>query len=168
MPAGWKMILAPHEIDAKHLAEIKKLFETQTAFYSQLDQDNELVHLQKKILVIDNIGMLSDIFRYGEIAYIGGGFQKGGIHNTLEPAVFGLPVIFGTVYEKFVEAKILVAKGFAFPINDADEFRSILKELVNDETERHNKSGTLKKFVESQVGATKQILHSLKSSGYLK
>lgn len=171
LPEDWKMVVAPHEIDAKHLAEIERLLGNDAAFYSRLMEDNAMnrsLTVGGRVLVIDNIGMLSSIFRYGEIAYIGGGFQKGGIHNTLEPAVFGLPVLFGPIYEKFVEARELVQRGFAFPVNNAEECRHILSELISNEKDRITKSEALKQFVQSQIGATESILHSLVSNSYLK
>ena len=105
LPDDWKLIIAPHEIDEAHIQSIQSLFINENVLYSSLIKNEN--SFDKKVLIIDNIGLLSSLFAYGEIAFIGGGFQKGGIHNVLEPAVFGFPVIFGPVFEKFVEAKKL-------------------------------------------------------------
>lgn len=172
LPEDWKIVIAPHEIDAKHLKEIEHLFGSDAAFYSRITNSDTPKDISPdggcRLLVIDNIGMLSSLFRYGDIAYIGGGFQKGGIHNTLEPAVFGLPILFGLTYEKFVEARELVKRGFAFPVGNAEECRNILHQLISNEKERMAKSDALKHFVQFQVGATQNIIHSLVSNSYLK
>jgi 3-deoxy-D-manno-octulosonic-acid transferase len=172
LPDDWKIVVAPHEIDAKHLKEIEHLFGSDAVFYSRITNADTPKGISLagdcRLVVIDNIGMLSSLFRYCDIAYIGGGFQKGGIHNTLEPAVFGLPIVFGPVYEKFVEAKALVQKGFAFPIQNVEECQGVLSELINDEKKRDDKAEALQEFVRSQVGATGKILDLLTSSGYLK
>jgi 3-deoxy-D-manno-octulosonic-acid transferase len=172
LPDDWKILVAPHEIDAKHLKEIEHLFGSDAVFYSRITHADTPKEISPpggcRLLVIDNIGMLSSLFRYGDIAYIGGGFQKGGIHNTLEPAVFGLPVLFGPTYEKFVEATELVKRGFAFPVRNPEECRNILHALISNEKERMAKSDALRQFVQSQVGATQNILHSLVSNSYLK
>lgn len=164
MPANWKVILAPHEIDQGHIEEIRHLFGGQVVLYSQLTEKMDA--RGKEVLIIDNIGMLSSIFKYGSIAYIGGGFQKGGIHNTLEPAVFGLPVLFGPVYEKFVEARQLVDNGFAYPVQNAAECATILRDLASDERRLHNMHRDIQAYTQQHVGATGKIVAVL-SGKYL-
>jgi len=153
----WKFIVAPHEISKAHLEEIKSLLPA-AVFYSQLSQANEsekAVLNTKQILVIDNIGMLSALYQYGKIAYIGGGFGVG-IHNTLEAAAFGLPVIFGPNYQKFQEAKDLIAKGAALSINDGTELSNAFR------TFRDNDAGAIAaRYVKEKTGATAQILAKL-------
>ena len=153
-PINWKMIIAPHEIHPGHLEFINKLFGEEMIFYSQVESESNLV--SKKILVIDNIGMLSDLYSYGNIAFVGGGFQKSGIHNILEPAIFGLPVIFGPFYQKFVEAGELKEAGFAFPIHNAGECKQILKKLINDENDLQQ----LRKSFSSLISFLRICLHS--------
>lgn len=155
-PQNWKLLLAPHEIDAKHLHELATLFGEEAVFYSQLQPQQK-----NQVLIIDNIGMLSSLYRYGDIAYIGGGFQKGGIHNTLEPAVFGLPVIFGPVYKKFIEATLLVENGFAFSVKNYEELNQTLTQLMENSETRVYQSQQLKKFVAQQCGATDKIMQIL-------
>jgi len=105
-----KWIIAPHEIGEAHISKIEKLLQKNVIRYSEAD--NNTVHTYK-VLIIDNIGILSSAYRYGDIAVIGGGFGKG-IHNVLEPASWGLPVLFGPVHLKFREALELIAEGGAF------------------------------------------------------
>ncbi|MEO6832262.1 MAG: glycosyltransferase N-terminal domain-containing protein, partial [Chitinophagaceae bacterium] len=151
-PENWKLILAPHEINSGHLHSIKNLFGKDCISYSEFERSTDA-----KVLIIDNIGMLSSLYRYGEIACIGGGFDQGGIHNILEPAVFGLPVIFGPAFEKFSEAREMVAAGFAFPVNDAESYSRTIKKLMVDGL-REPLQGQIKQFVLSKTGATQKIL----------
>jgi 3-deoxy-D-manno-octulosonic-acid transferase len=114
------------------------------------------------------MGMLSRLFAYGDIAFIGGGFQKGGIHNILEPAVFGLPIIFGPVYEKFVEAKKMVSLHYVFPVNNAAESSLILKKLISDEAYRRNLNISIKAFMQEHTGATGAIMNRIRMEEWLK
>jgi 3-deoxy-D-manno-octulosonic-acid transferase len=153
LPEDWKLVIAPHEIDKTHLESIKALFGQQCVFYSGFQTD-----MKARVLVIDNIGMLSSLYCYGEIACIGGGFNRSGIHNVLEPAVFGLPVIMGPEYEKFSEAVALVKKGFAFSVNDAAEYSRVLQDLITDNEGRHALQELIKTYVQEHTGATAKIL----------
>jgi 3-deoxy-D-manno-octulosonic-acid transferase len=156
IPENWKMIIAPHEVDAGHIRKIQQLFGNEAILFSELDA--ETTGADKRILVINNIGVLSRLFAYGDIAFIGGGFKKGGIHNILEPAVFGLPVIFGPVYEKFVEARKLVQLQLVFPVADANACGLILNKLVSDEQYRAKISRSLTAFMKDHTGATQAIM----------
>jgi 3-deoxy-D-manno-octulosonic-acid transferase len=163
LPGDWKLIIAPHEIDKEHLNKIEELFKGDTVFYSQFrDSDSS-----KKILVIDNIGMLSSLYNYGEVAFIGGGFSKGGIHNILEPAVFGLPVIMGPVYNKFVEANAFVKSGYAFPINDKNEAHEVLYKLIKDTSARKQLQEAIKAHMTESIGATDKIMTYIKQKNLL-
>jgi 3-deoxy-D-manno-octulosonic-acid transferase len=161
----WKLIIAPHEIDEAHIQSIQSLFSNETVLYSSLINDNK--DYEKKVLIIDNIGLLSNLFAYGEIAFIGGGFQKGGIHNVLEPAVFGLPVIIGPVYEKFVEAKKLVDLQLAFAVNNEDECKTILQRLISDNDYRSHIHFSLIKFMQENIGATNAIIQLIEKEKWL-
>ena len=112
-------------------------------------------------IIIDSIGILSALYQYGDIAYIGGGFGAG-IHNTLEAAAFGLPVIFGPNYEKFKEAKDLVSQELGFSIKDAVELKNTFSFLAGDETRRQNISEKIKEYVKGNTGATGMIMDYLK------
>lgn len=160
LPESWKLIIAPHEVDEAHIKTIQQRFGVMACRFSAFKED-ETNHL-KKVLIIDNIGMLSSLYAYGTVAYVGGGFQKGGIHNILEPAVFGLPVIFGPVYEKFVEAVQLVSLQYAFPVKDVDDCAQIINKFVLDTNYRNQIHEQLKSFMQQSIGATKTI------EGYLK
>ncbi len=149
----FKCILAPHEIHPSHLEGIKKLF-PKSVLYS------EFIHnpsLQPQILIIDNFGMLSRIYQYATICYIGGGFNKSGIHNTLEAAVYGKPVLFGPQYKKFREARDLVANGAAFSVSNAEELQSVVEDLINRDVV--NRSGSAaSRYVKDHQGATSKIV----------
>ena len=159
IPNNWKIIIAPHEINEHRLDFIRRLFNNNILFFSQI-KNGETID-DKKILVIDNIGMLSSLYSYGDVAYVGGGFQKGGIHNVLEPAVFGLPVIFGPHYKKFVEAVDLKEKRFAYLIEGADDLKEILPKLIKMEKE------PLQNYIKSKTGATDSIVHFIRQNGWL-
>jgi 3-deoxy-D-manno-octulosonic-acid transferase len=113
------------------------------------------------VLIIDNIGMLSSLYQYGDIAYIGGGFGVG-IHNTLEATAFGLPVIFGPNYQRFKEARDLVSRELGFSIKDIIELKAAFSFLSEDVTRRENISKTIKEYVKEHTGATEVIMASIK------
>lgn len=144
----WKFIIAPHEIDKAHIDEIVKLIPTAIRYSELSDQS-----MNSQILIIDNIGILSSVYQYGEIAYIGGGFGVG-IHNTLEAAAFGIPVIFGPKYDKFQEAKDLISIGAASSIGTAEELFKAFNKLATNKT-----AGEIaKNYVNSKTGSTDQII----------
>ena len=104
--------------------------------------------------------MLSSIYKYGNIAYIGGGFGAG-IHNTLEPIAFGLPVIFGPKYQKFEEARFLVKKGGGFSVKNADELKSVIQQLLSPDLYQ-KASYTAKSYIEENKGASQMIVQKIK------
>lgn len=148
-----KVIIAPHEIHEEHLNELNQLF-PQAIRYSQLTTHNSPSH----ILIIDNIGMLSRLFHYATIAYVGGGFDKG-IHNTLEAAVYGKPVIFGPNYKKFKEAIGLIETGGAISISSPEELSTQLINLMTDQKMLNEVSKRSSDFVQQNRGATEKILN---------
>jgi len=148
----WKFIIAPHEIDESHLKEIENSLTVSSTRFSKANPINTTA---ARVLIIDNIGMLSSLYKYGTVAYIGGGFGKG-IHNTLEPMAFGIPVIFGPNYQKFEEAKYLVGSGGGFSISNKSEFVKILREL--NETSFYNKASSISKnYILKNQGGTQKI-----------
>ncbi|MFW0716276.1 3-deoxy-D-manno-octulosonic acid transferase [Pedobacter sp. N23S346] len=147
----WKFIIAPHEIHDSHIESIEKQFPVGSLRFSAYTPS--IKHLPSNILIIDNIGMLSSLYQYGKVAYIGGGFGAG-IHNTLEAAAFGLPVIFGPKHDKFQEAKDLIAFGAAKTIVTEVELIKAFEELMGNE----NAANAAKKYVEDKKGATDQII----------
>jgi len=151
-----KLIVAPHEINPAHLKNIKQLFPS-SIFYS------EWTRLKVKpnniqVLIIDNVGMLAQLYQYASICYIGGGFNKSGIHNILEAAVYGKAIIFGPHYQKFGEAVGLIQKGGAFSIQNEIELKSILDTLFDDSTKLDKAENVAKNFVIEKSGATKMII----------
>jgi len=153
-----KLIIAPHEIDKKHLSEIEKMFKERVVFYSKTNENDNISDC--KVLIIDTIGLLSHIYKYGTIAYIGGGFGKG-IHNILEAATFGLPIVFGKNYKKFQEAKDLVSLQSAFSITSQEQFNEIINKLKEDRIFHKNASDNCKNYVEKSIGATDMIINKL-------
>ncbi|MGB3948516.1 MAG: glycosyltransferase N-terminal domain-containing protein [Bacteroidia bacterium] len=160
--SDYKLIIAPHEVTEKNIQSvIQKIKESnyspvKTLRYSQLNQQMDF---NAEVLIIDNVGMLSSLYQYGTLAFIGGGFGKG-IHNILEAATFGLPVVFGPNYQKFNEAKELIKKGGAFSVVNAPEFKKVIA-LLTDTDALQKASLVAKHYVESNAGATEKIVVSL-------
>ncbi|MFD0794266.1 3-deoxy-D-manno-octulosonic acid transferase [Mucilaginibacter litoreus] len=154
----WKFIIAPHEIpEDKIIGLINLLPQKTTVRYSQLATHNT----QPSTLIIDNIGMLSALYQYADVAYIGGGFGAG-IHNTLEAAAFGMPVIFGPEYSKFKEARDLVELKAAFSINNKQELNAIAEMLMCDDNVRHAAANLTRNYVEQNTGATEVIINYIR------
>jgi 3-deoxy-D-manno-octulosonic-acid transferase len=151
-----KFIIAPHEVDQENLDDVKKEFHN-SVFYSEL-LTGIIVPENINVLIIDNIGMLSKLYGYADIAYVGGGFNKDGIHNILEAAVYGKPVFFGPVYEKFAEARELVDRGGAFTINNALELEELLDKLFTNKAELERAGMIAGEYVYSKRGATKKVM----------
>ena len=152
-----KLIIATHEIHREHLLSIEAMLKRPSVRLSEAHEDDLA---DKDCLIIDSFGLLSSIYRYGQIAYIGGGFGAG-IHNTLEAAVYGMPVLFGPRYHKFKEAKDLIAVGGGFSITDDSSFRTKMDELLTDPTALETSGQAAGDFVKNSVGATDQILRQI-------
>ncbi len=155
----WKFIVAPHEVNTKRIMETETIFKNSVK-YSEIRSGGILE--DRQILIIDNIGILSSLYQYGSIAYIGGGFGVG-IHNTLEAAAFGIPVIFGPNYGKFMEARELIQAGAAFTIKDQEELNHCMEDLQNDDF-RIKSGNAAKQYVSANTGATKQILNYIEAN----
>lgn len=153
-PEDWKMIIAPHDISERHIRQIEQALPYPHQRYS--DAQKNSLNLESKALIINNIGLLSRIYQYGTIAYIGGGFGKG-IHNTLEPLTFGLPVIVGPKYQKFDEAVQMIAEGAMFSIHNKEELEDRFKKLQNEDL-RRNCAFLAKQFIKSSAGATQKTI----------
>ncbi len=149
---NYKWIIVPHEIGENHIKNILEKCKKKTARYSQAGTDISSCD----VLVIDCIGLLSSIYRYGKIAYIGGGFGAG-IHNTLEAAVYGIPVIFGPKYQKFNEAVNLIQTGGAFSIQNNKELKEVLDNLIQNPAIAEIAGQKALEYVNSQLGATDSI-----------
>ena len=159
----YKFIIAPHMVDKPHIASlVEKIKKGHVVLYSEADPDNVLY---AKVLIIDCIGILSNLYRYGKIAYIGGGFGSG-IHNILEAATYGMPVIFGPKYHKFTEAVELIEKGGAYCIHNENEFMQVVMDLITNNKQLREKSAIAREYVQNNIGATQIILKEI--SGYIK
>lgn len=158
----WKFIFAPHELSMEKINHLADLLPPDSCIkYSALpitEGGNN-----RQCLIIDNMGMLSSLYQYGAIAYIGGGFGVG-IHNTLEAAAFGIPVIFGPNYHKFNEAKALIALEAGFSISNEAELRTIIEKLTTDAAYYTASCQQAKQYVDTKKGATEKIVSFIKNS----
>ena len=148
----YKYLIAPHELDKERLQELKSRIPVTAHFYSELTAENAA---QTDVVIIDNFGMLATLYSYGEIAYVGGGFNAS-VHNILEAAVYGLPVVFGPNHHKAVEAKELMELKGAFRI---DGFESLKKTLVSLSAAETLKAASevSRQYVSSRLGGTEVI-----------
>lgn len=153
-----KVIIAPHEVNDKHISEIEALLSVPYQKYTELSEDN-LPKEDTQVIILDCIGVLAEAYKYGTVAYVGGGFGTG-LHNILEPAVFGLPVIFGPEFEKFPEAYDFIAAGIANSVMDEDEFIDAFYDFMNSE----EVNSLARTFVKSRIGATEIILNNIKKA----
>jgi 3-deoxy-D-manno-octulosonic-acid transferase len=159
-----KFIIAPHEIDKANLKDVKDEFPN-SIFYSELENGQNLA---ANVLIIDNIGMLSRLYKYATVTYVGGGYGADGVHNVLEAAVYGKPVVFGPVYEKFDEAAGLVNAGGGIPVDGGPvKLETVLNGLLNDEEERNERGEAAKKFVHENAGASKKIIQFIQEKRLL-
>ena len=171
-----KFIIAPHEIDLAHLQELQKLFH-HTVLYSALANreagegaspaTTDSIRAAN-VLVIDNIGMLSRLYKYGTITFVGGGFGDDGVHNVLEAAVYGKPVIFGPVYEKYIEAKELLEAGGGISVATALELEEVLNRLLENKEAYSTAAAASEHYVYSKRGATAKIMEYIKSGKLLE
>jgi len=153
-----KFIIAPHNIKAIDIQELKKTFTKNTVLYSEKEGKN-LENYQ--VFIIDTIGILTKIYSYASVAYVGGGYTKSGIHNILEPATFGIPIVIGPNYDKFKEAIDLVKLEACFKVDSIQKISVFLKKLYKDKSEREIAGEKAKNYVVSNLGATSKILNYL-------
>lgn len=150
-----KIILVPHEVNNHHIKAIQKLFPG-ALLYSQLKNDH--ANFKENVLVIDNVGILSKLYQYATIAYVGGGFTRDGIHNILEAAVFGRPVIFGPNHKKYREAKELIDHGGGVSVATDDELISVMQNLLSNNKPYQKACEASHHYIHSKKGATKKII----------
>lgn len=156
----YKIIIAPHETEVQHCRQILELFKNGAVLYSELSAENVK---EKEVLVIDNQGMLSSLYRYADIAIIGGGFGKG-IHNILEAATFGMPILFGPNYKKFQEANDLIQLGGASTFSNSNDLGNSIHELSTNAHALEERARITKQYIADNTGATEIILEYLKKS----
>jgi 3-deoxy-D-manno-octulosonic-acid transferase len=153
-----KMIIAPHEVDKTRINKILDSFShNKTLKFSEATPENIR---DKSVLIVDSIGLLSSLYRYGEITYVGGGFGKG-IHNILEPATFGLPVIFGPNHSKFREAIDLKRTGGAFSIKDYEDFKGIMNDFRENPQKIKIAGQQSENYVKNNTGSTNIIINRI-------
>ena len=153
----WKLIIAPHVIGEDHLKQIDQLLDRKTVRYTQA---TEATASEADCLLIDCFGLLSSVYHYGDISYVGGGFGVG-IHNVLEAAVWDMPVIFGPNNERFREAQGLKKAQGGFDIASAEDFERIMLRLMTDASYLHDCGQHAGQFVEGMTGATPKILRRI-------
>jgi len=156
-----KWVIAPHNIKTDHIAKLKKSITRKAALYSESAQK----HLPDyDVIIVDNIGLLTQIYRYADLAYVGGGFATG-LHNTLEPAVFGIPVIIGPNYDGFNEAEDLVAMRGIHLITSHDDFEGLLNAFLDQKTYTHlRETGKINAaYVNENKGASVQIVQHIRT-----
>ncbi|MGN1374990.1 MAG: 3-deoxy-D-manno-octulosonic acid transferase [Prevotella sp.] len=153
----WKLIIAPHVIGDDHLKQILSKLKLKTVRYTEATEETAR---DAECLIIDCFGLLSSIYGYGEVAYIGGGFGVG-IHNVLEAAVWNVPVIFGPNNKRFQEAQGLLATNGGKEINEYADFKHIMEAYSSDETARINDGHAAGNYVTSQAGATDKIVEKI-------
>ena len=155
----WRLLIAPHVIAEEHLKLILSLIKDKKVVrYTQTTPEEAA---EADVLIIDCFGLLSSMYNYGDVAYIGGGFGVG-IHNTLEAAVWNMPVIFGPNNKKFQEAQGLLKSGGGFEINTYEDFSSLMNSLMNDEAFLKQAGDKAGAFVAHLAGATDKVLASVK------
>ena len=152
-----KSIIAPHDISSNFIKKLENLYGNNAVKFSCLNSKDDF---NKKILIIDSIGSLKYIYKYGYVSYIGGGMSNNGLHNILEPAVFSCPVIIGKNYKGFSEAKDLIELGGVYSVKNSDEFSKVFSEL--DDTELRIRSGKINfNYILKSVEKNSKILNSL-------
>ncbi len=163
-----KLIIAPHEINEKHLADIEKLFPHSIRFSQLPTHDSRLTTPDSlQTLIVDNIGMLSRLYKYAWITYIGGGMKPSGIHNVLEAAVYDKIVLFGPYYKKYSEAIGLVQSGGGISFSNETELAQALQLVLQDKNTYDEKSAASGRFVQSHKGATQKILNYIQEKRLL-
>lgn len=164
-----RFIIAPHDISKERLKECMHLYQNAILYSDYLKwlQQPNVLAPTLNTLIIDNIGMLKWLYAYATVCYVGGGFGDDGVHNVLEPAVYGKPVIFGMVYDKYIEAIELIKAGGGFSIQNALELEQLLNTLLYN-SEPYSKAATAaKQYVQQKTGATRHIMHYIQENRLL-
>ena len=154
-----KYVIAPHNIKHDHITSLKASINKNTLLYSELPKN---IPAETQVIIVDTIGLLTKIYSYGDIAYVGGGFATG-LHNTLEPAVFGIPVIIGPNYKGFLEAEDLVQLGGLLSVSNKNEFYKITDKLVAKGTVRKKIGKINTKYIVDNKGASIQIIEDIRT-----
>ena len=154
-PDNVKFIIAPHNIKPDQISDLLSKITKPTVLFSEKENKDLSTY---NVFIIDTIGILTKIYSYGTIAYVGGGFGNPGIHNILEPATFGIPIVIGPNYSNFAEAVDLVSIGGCMPISTNMELKAIFDRLLNDKNFLAEKSEICRSFIQNNKGATETIM----------
>ncbi len=154
-----KFIIAPHNIKKEQIEELKNKISKKTVLFSEMESKDLSAY---DVFIIDTIGILTKIYSYADIAYVGGGFTKSGVHNLLEPATFGVPIVIGPNYARFAEATALVKIGGCASITTTTELNMVLKNLIIDDYLRSETGHICSTFVLMNKGATNSIMKIIK------
>lgn len=154
-----KFIFVPHNVDVGHINQIKSLLEVPTIVYSEIKNPDIS---NKKVMIINQIGLLRHLYNFGNIAYVGGAMGKTGLHNILEPAVFGIPIIIGNNFDKFPEATAMIKNGGVTSINDYNTLAAEIDHIINDKNLQQKKGLLNANFVSLNSGAVSEIIGTLR------
>ena len=157
-PAGWCWLIAPHEINGKIIKTLANNLPTKSQRYSTIDHSTVA---QAPVLILDTVGLLSACYKYGQVAYVGGGMGTKGLHNVLEPAASGIPIVIGKNYDRFPEAVELIQLGGIISISSQHEAKKNLLKLMQDNKIRKEKGDINQRYIQANIGATKRILDLL-------
>jgi 3-deoxy-D-manno-octulosonic-acid transferase len=156
-----KFIIAPHNIKSDQIQELKNSITKKTILFSEKESQN-LKDFQ--VFIIDTIGILTKIYSYADIAYVGGGFVNKGLHNILEPATFGIPIVIGPYYSHFAEATALINLEGCISISNQNQLNDSFENLISNEDIRHEKGHICETFVQMNIGATEVILRHISNN----
>ncbi|NQX80856.1 MAG: 3-deoxy-D-manno-octulosonic acid transferase [Flavobacteriaceae bacterium] len=158
-----KIIVAPHNIDLKNINSFRETLEVKSILFSEVNNKDISGF---SVLIIDNIGMLNSIYAYANLAYVGGGFTKSGVHNILEPATYGIPIVIGENYSKFKEAIDLTALGGCISVNNTKKLNEIFNKLKDDRFIRAGLGNISKKYVNDKIGATGMVIEYMNDNTF--
>ncbi len=153
-----KFIIAPHNINSDAIKELKASIHKKVVMFSEKEHQN-IAEFQ--VFIVDTIGILTKIYSYANVAYVGGGFTKSGVHNVLEPATFGIPIVIGPNYFKFNEAKDLIKNEACFVVDNSQKLSVLLNEFFQQKTKREQAGKNALNYVKNKTGATAKILNYL-------
>lgn len=152
-----KLILVPHDVSQAHLNSVESLFKGSSVYrFSKMNEDRN-----PDVVLVDSIGILSGLYSVSHMAFIGGGFT-GALHNILEPAVYGIPVAFGSIYNKFPEAEYFIRNEIAYSINSSEDLLNVLNKFISNPELAESVKNKVQKVFKANAGGTDQIYHKIK------
>jgi 3-deoxy-D-manno-octulosonic-acid transferase len=155
-----KFIIAPHKIEKQRIQKLKNSLGDKAVLYTNYNMETLS---KKQVLIVDTVGLLTKLYQYAKVAYIGGAMGSTGLHNTLEAAVFGVPIIIGRNYDRFPEAKAMLAQGGLVSVGDASSFKKALDAFLDDENFRHECGQKNKTYIDKNKGATALITKNIQA-----